>query len=102
MNKAFLILVLLAVIAFAVPAHEVRPAYLELRQTGAETFDVYWKVPGRGDNLRLSLDVDLPTNCQNISPPRGAFGDNAFTQRWSIRCSGGLTGGTIEIAGLKA
>jgi hypothetical protein len=25
--------------------HEVRPAYLELRQTGAESWSVLWKVP---------------------------------------------------------
>ncbi len=35
-------------------AHEVRPGYLELRQTGAETFDVLWKVPAQG-NLKLSI-----------------------------------------------
>src|SRR5689334_3333531 len=40
-------------------AHEVRPAYLELRQTGPETYDVLWKVPGQGENLRFGLHVEL-------------------------------------------
>jgi hypothetical protein len=35
-------------------AHELRPAYLELRQTGPETWDVLWKVPARGD-LQLAI-----------------------------------------------
>ncbi len=34
--------------------HEVRPGYLDVRQTGDETFHVTWKVPMRGD-MRLGL-----------------------------------------------
>ena len=100
--KSVAILPVLLFICTAAFAHEVRPAYLELRQTGPETYDVFWKVPGLRDNLRLSLDVEFPKDCSNISPPRGVFGDNAFVQRWSVRCAGGLNGRTIEIVGLKA
>jgi hydrogenase/urease accessory protein HupE len=95
-------LTLLLSITFKVSAHEVRPAYLQLHQTSAETYDVFWMVPGRGDHLRLSLYVELPKNCSNASPPRGVVGDGAFVEEWSIKCSGGLTGGVIEIAGLNA
>ena len=28
--------------------------------------------------------------------------NNAFTERWTVKCAGGLTGGTIHIAGLTA
>jgi hydrogenase/urease accessory protein HupE len=83
-------------------AHEMRPAYLELRQTGAETYDVLWKVPGRGDNLRLGLYVVFPSNAKNVTKPRGAMINNALTERWSVQRAGGLTGGTIQIAGLSA
>ena len=83
-------------------AHEVRPAYLQLHQTDAETYDLFWKVPGRGENLRLSLYVELPKNCTNASQRRGVFGDNTFIEEWSVKCAGGLTGGTIQIEGLKA
>jgi hypothetical protein len=94
--------VLVMLFSASVEAHEVRPAYLELRQTGAETYDALWKVPGRGDNLRLGLYVELPASCTNVSEPRGVFVANAFTERWSFRCPGGLTGSTIRIAGLSA
>ena len=83
-------------------AHEVRPGYLQLHQTSAETYDVLWKVPGRGQDLRLSLYVELPGSCANLSQPRGQFGANAFIEQWSIKCAGGLAGGTIHIAGLNA
>jgi len=82
--------------------HEVRPAYLELRQTGPETYDALWKVPGQGDNLRFGLYVELPAGCTNVTAPRASMLNNAFTERWTVKCAGGLTGGTIHIAGLSA
>jgi hydrogenase/urease accessory protein HupE len=83
-------------------AHEVRPAFLELRQTGPETYDALWKVPGRGENLRLGIYVELPPGCTNVAAPRSSMVNNAFTERWTVKCAGGLTGGTIHIAGLSA
>jgi hydrogenase/urease accessory protein HupE len=79
----------------------VRPAYLELRQTGADTYDVLWKVPGRGDNMRLGLNVELPPGCTNLNRPRGSMVNGAFIERWQVKCAGGLTGGTIYIGGLS-
>jgi len=97
-----MILVSLLAVAAAVSAHEVRPAYLQLHQTTTETYDVFWKVPGRGDNMRLSLYVEMPKNCSDASQHRGTFGDNTFIEEWSVKCAAGLTGGTIQIAGLNA
>jgi hypothetical protein len=95
---------ILLLLSFATPvfAHELRPAYLQLRQTGPEIYDVLWKVPGRGDNMRLGLYVQFPEDCTNLTEPRAAFINNAFTERWSVKRAGGLTGGTIYIAGLSA
>ena len=101
MKNALLYLALLAFIAPELPAHEVRPAYLELRQTGAETYDILWKVPGRGENMRLGLYVELPAGCTNVSEPRASMANNAFSERWQVKCAGGLNGGTIHIAGLS-
>jgi hypothetical protein len=83
-------------------AHEVRPAYLELRQTGPETYDALWKVPGLGEDLRLGIYVELPASCTNVTAPRTSMVNNAFTERWTFKCPAGLTGGTIHIAGLNA
>ena len=54
MSRAWMIVLLAGGLANAASAHEVRPAYLELRQTGASTYDVLWKVPARGDDMRLA------------------------------------------------
>ena len=95
---------LLLLLAFATPAaaHEARPAYLELRQTGADTYDVLWKVPGRGDKLRLGLYVELPDDAVNLEEPRERLADGVYTARWSIKRPGGLVGGRIAIKGLSS
>src|SRR6185503_13891828 len=100
MKRALLIFVLLATFAPGAFAHEVRPAYLELRQTGPETYAALWKVPGQGENLRLGLYVELPAGSTNVTATRASMANNAFTERWTVKRAGGLTGGTIHIAGL--
>jgi hydrogenase/urease accessory protein HupE len=86
MKRPLLVLMLVFGLVAGAIAHEVRPAYLELRQTAADTYDVLWKVPGSGDNLRLGLYLELPEGSVNVTAPR----------------AGGLTGGTLHIAGLSA
>lgn len=100
-RPVFFMLFLLATFAPGVFAHEVRPAYLELRQTGPETYDILWKVPGRGENLRLGLYVELPANCSNVTEPMASIFNNAYTERWAVKCPDGLAGGTITIKGLN-
>ena len=102
MKHAFLIFVLLATFAPGAFAHEVRPAYLELRQTAPESYDVLWKVPGQGDNLRFGLYVELPASCTNVTEPRSSMLNNAYSERSTVKCPGGLNGGRIHIAGLSA
>jgi hypothetical protein len=99
---ALLLLVLVAVWPAAAPAHEVRPAYLQLHQTGADSYDVFWKVPAVGDAMRLSLHVEFPQTCSNLKPPHGFFAGNAYTEQWSVKCQGGLAGSTVRIEGLTA
>lgn len=102
MMQRALLLALLCLVAVAARAHEVRPAYLELRQTGPETYDVLWKVPARGDDLRFGLYAELPTNTELLTEPRGEFLGGSFIERWKIHRAGGLEGATIHIAGLAA
>ena len=103
--RCFLALLTLMVVASCpakMYAHEVRPAYLQLHQTGADTYDVFWKVPALGDSMRLSLYVQLPQACSNLKRPHGFFANNAYSEQWSVECPGGLAGSTIRIEGLTA
>ncbi len=82
-------------------AHEVRPAYLELKQTGPDTFDVLWKVPAMGDNLRLGLYVRFPESCELVTEPAGVFSNNAYVERSSIRAPDALVDSKLSIDGLR-
>jgi HupE / UreJ protein len=101
-RSACFVLMLLGVDAANVAAHELRPAYLQLQQTGPNTYDFFWKVPAVSDNMRLSLYVQLPDVCTNVSPLHASFANGAYTEQWSINCEGGLSGSTIRIDGLSA
>ena len=81
--------------------HEVRPGYLELRQTGAESWNVLWKVPAQGE-MRLSIHPRFPAACALASEPVTMQAGGAHTERTSIACKGGLTGRAIGIDGLSA
>ena len=102
MKRTLLLLICVLALVPNARAHEVRPAYLELRQTSPDTCDVLWKVPGLGNEMRLGIYVELPEGSTNLSEPRGSFVNGAFIERWKVKRAGGLTGGTIHIAGLSA
>lgn len=83
-------------------AHEVRPAYLELRQTAPDTYDLLFKVPALGEELRLALYVTLPNATQDLVAPRAVFTGGAYVERRTIRRPGGLSGESIAVEGLSA
>lgn len=93
-------LLLVAAIHGAGFAHELRPAYLEMRQTGETEFDVLWKVPARGE-LRLGLYVRLPESCEELAERTVYPTGEAFIERWQFRCPAGLAGQSIAIDGLS-
>ena len=80
-------------------SHELRPGFLEVRQTSADTYDVRFKIPGRGD-MRLGLYVRLPGECADAEPPRAERAENAFFERRVVHCPGGLPGHQVSIDGL--
>jgi len=90
--------VLLALQAAAL-AHELRPGFLEVRETGPATYDIRFKVPARGD-MRLGLYVRLPAECATEGPTRTERAGNAFLETMSMTCPGGLAGKQVSVDGL--
>lgn len=86
----------------AAMAHEVRPAYLEIKEIAAGTYDVLWKVPALGNERRLGIYVRFPADVTVLSEPRGMFSQNAFIERWRVQRAGGLADQAIQIDGLAA
>ena len=94
--------VLGALLAGSAPADELRPGYLEMRQTAPDTYGLLFKIPARGDDLRLAIDLKLPEGTSDVTPPLAQFTGGAYTERRTIRRSGGLAGQAVAIEGLSA
>jgi len=82
-------------------ADELRPAYLDIRETAFDEFAVVWKVPALGD-LRLGIYVRLPPSCHPKAEPIRTIQAGAFFERSSVVCAGGLKGREISVDGLKS
>lgn len=87
---------LMASLAFG---HEVRPAYLEIRQVESAQYDILWKTPARGD-ATIRLELRLPEGCSDLSPKSVVNDGAAQAVRWRVQCEDGLAGQTIAIDGL--
>jgi hydrogenase/urease accessory protein HupE len=97
-------LALLFVLALAgthAAADELRPAYLDLKETAPDQFSVLWKVPALGD-LRLGIYARLPESCKTVAEPVSGVASGAFFERWTVSCPGGLQGKVIVIDGLRS
>jgi hydrogenase/urease accessory protein HupE len=82
-------------------AHEVRPAYLELKETAAESFDVLFKTPMRGD-ARLALDVSFSGRVERTTPVTSRASDSAMIQTWRLSAIEPLAGQEVRIDGLAS
>jgi len=83
-------------------AHEMRPGYLEIREAEPGIYDVLWKVPALGDELRLGLYLRFDDSINVLTEPVAGFVGGAHMQRMRIQRDGGLTGSTMTIDGLDA
>jgi hydrogenase/urease accessory protein HupE len=90
----------LACVSVEASAHELRPAYLDMRETAPHEFTVLWKVPALGDR-HLSLYVRLPDNCITKSASVQTFQGNAFYDRSTVLCPE-IKGKGITIDGLRS
>lgn len=96
-----LVLTILMALALApvAAAHEIRPAFLQIREIEPNTYDFLWKTPARGD-MRLALNVIQPKECANTADPRATLVDGAVIQRWRATCEGGLVGKALAVENL--
>ena len=95
--KAWLLLFVLGLLAGRSLAHEVRPAYLELRQTGNGLAEVTFKQPILGERI-LRLEPVFPEDCRR-GPEAASIVGAALVRRFTLECD--LEGREIAIAGLE-
>jgi hypothetical protein len=93
--------VLLAVgAALPAAADEFRPAYLQLQQVDAITYDVLWKVPALDEYTTLKVRPVFPPEAQPVEQVRSSYAAGTAVQRWRVQVDGGLTGRAIEFTNL--
>ena len=85
----------------AARAHEARPGFLELRETGPETYSFLWKKPTGGE-IEIQIAPAIPAGCRLVTPDRQQLTPGAMIVRGTLTCPGGLAGKTIAIVGLEA
>ena len=85
----------------AADAHEARPGFLELKETGPETYSFLWKKPTGGE-VEIQIAPVIPDGCRLTTPDRQQLTPGALIVRGTLSCGGGLAGKTIAIAGLEA
>jgi hydrogenase/urease accessory protein HupE len=82
-------------------AHEVRPAYLELREDRPGEFDVLFKTPMRGD-LRLALTPAFSGRSEAVTPMTARATGDAAVHVWRFRALDPLRGQSVRIVGLES
>jgi hydrogenase/urease accessory protein HupE len=85
----------------AAQAHEIRPAYLELKETAPGQFSVLWRTPVMA-GMRLPVVLKLPDAVRNLKAPVvQELADSLVERRWIEAGANGLAGRRIEFVGLQ-
>jgi hypothetical protein len=82
-------------------AHEVRPAYLEIKETVPGQFSLLWRTPVLA-GMRLPVALKLPDDVRNLKEPVvQELTDSLVERRWIEAGPKGLAGKHIEFPGLQ-
>jgi hydrogenase/urease accessory protein HupE len=82
-------------------AHEVRPAYLEIKETAPGQFSVLWRTPVLA-GMRLPVRLKLPDDVRNLKDPVvQELTDSLAERRWVEAGPRGFAGQRIEFPGLQ-
>ncbi len=98
---AALSLAMLALVP-AARAHEIRPAYLAIKETGPGRYDVLWRTPVLS-GMRLPVLLKLPDGVRTVTEPTVQELTDSLLERRTIDAGeSGLAGRRVEFPGLQA
>ena len=93
------LLIALVLVASPVAAHELQPAFLELREGAGSGIDVTWKVPFY-KGKPLPIEPAFPETWSRLTEPHLTPLGNGYLSRWKVDPAGaGLDGAAIAIEG---
>jgi hypothetical protein len=102
LRHCWMMLMMLAGAAF-IPsclAHETRPAYLEIKETSPDLYDVVWRTPVNA-GMRLPIVLQLPSDAKNVTAPTTQELTDSLLERRSIVVAGGFGGKRVDFVGLQ-
>jgi hydrogenase/urease accessory protein HupE len=82
-------------------AHEIRPAYLQIDQTGPSRYSVLWRTPLMS-GMRLPVVLRLADGVRNVTEPAERELPDSLVERRVVEATDGLAGKRIEFVGLQA
>ena len=95
----------LALVAVAaapgVGAHEMRPGFLELRETAPQTYSLLWKKPSGGE-VEIYIAPVIPMECRFAASGQQTLTPGALVVRGTLTCEDGIAGKSLAIDGLEA
>jgi len=94
------VVTILALVATAT-AHEIRPAYLQIDQSGPSRYSVIWRTPLMS-GMRLPVVLQFPEGIRNVTEPAERELPDSLVERRVIEmANGSLAGKRIEFVGLQ-
>ena len=94
-------LLVLLLLPLAASAHEARPAYLAINETGPGQFSILWRTPVLA-GMRLPVVLKLPDRAKNLAEPVvSELTDSLVERRWVDTGPSGLAGERVEFRGLQ-
>jgi len=98
---ALILVAAIGAVAPAVGAHEIRPAYLEIKETTPGRYAVLWRTPVLY-GMALPIALKLPDELRTLGEPtRRQLSDSVVEQREIDAGAGRLAGKRIEFPGLE-
>lgn len=97
-----LILLLLGLTLLGAPAaaDDFRPAYLQLTERGATSYDVRWKTPAKDEQTPLPIRPVYPDGARMIVPLASGFSGGTAVMIGRLEVPGGLAGKQLRFEGL--
>ena len=92
---------LLALLAGAAQADELRPGYIEFTQQTAKEWRLVWKAPMRGGITPQTQPI-VPKGCRVSGTPTTALSSGAVITTSQVICAGDLSGSSIGLSAFSA
>lgn len=95
--RSILFLILAMILVPSAKADDMRPGYLEVKETAPLRYAVHWKAP---TNVR-NVVPGFPSDCRRISEPQRSFEAAALISKWDMVCDQSLSGRSVVLDGLN-